>query len=286
MWTAPQKRILAVSDISCIGKCSLTVALPVLSACGHECAVLPTAILSTHTADRFGHYVCRDLSDDLLPIVRHWNALELPFDAIYVGYLTSAAQARLVGGLIDTLRGPDTLLLVDPILGDNGALYRGLSDENIDAIRLLCAGADLITPNLTEAALLLGEPWDTPPEVLSDRLRAVGAKRAVLTGVPFGGDRIGTLSRDYTSGTASSHQAPRAEGMLHGTGDVFASALIGLLLGGMPFHPAAAEATDFTTACIRRTLTAPDRRWYGIRFEPELPELSKRLKAADRSPMA
>lgn len=282
MQTAPQKRILAISDISCVGKCSLTVSLPVLSACGHECTVLPTALLSTHTADRFGAFTCLDLTDELAPIVRHWQSLGLTFDAIYVGYLTSAVQARLVGELIGALRGPDTLLLVDPILGDNGAIYRGLSDDNIDAIRTLCASADLITPNLTEAALLLHQPFDTPPEKLADCLSAVGAKRAVLTGVPFAGDRIGIRSRDYTDATGSLHHTPRAEGMLHGTGDVFASALIGLLLGGMAFHPAAAAAADFTADCIERTLCAPDRRWYGIRFEPELPQLAKRLSAVRR----
>ena len=279
MQTAPQKRILAISDISCVGKCSLTVSLPVLSACGHECAVLPTAILSTHTADRFGAFHCRDLTGELAPIVRHWQSLALSFDAIYVGYLTSADQARLVGSLVDALRGPDTFLLVDPILGDNGALYRGLSDENIDAIRALCTGADLITPNLTEAALLLGAPLDTPPEMLADSLSAVGAKKAVLTGVPFCGDRIGIFSRDYAATASSAYHTPRAEGMLHGTGDVFASALIGLLLGGMPFSAAAAAAADFTADCIERTLCAPDRRWYGIRFEPELPRLAERLSA-------
>jgi len=270
-----QKRVLVISDVSCVGKCSLTVALPVLSTCGHECVILPTALLSTHTAADFGDYFCQDLTDQLPPIVEHWKRLSLHFDAIYVGYLTSAHQARLVATLIGELKSPDTLLIVDPILGDNGQLYRGLGEDNIAAIRALCRGADVITPNLTEAALLTGlGPVTTDPTALAEALAAVGASRAVLTGAHLSPGCIGILCRDYTDHSRTVRSNPHINEMLHGTGDVFASAFVGLYLHGHPFHTAAAAAADFTAACIQRTVNAPDRRWYGIRFEQELKTLT------------
>lgn len=274
-----QKRILVISDISCVGKCSLTAALPILSACGHECVILPTAVLSTHTAADFGAYTCRDLTDELSPIIQHWLRLGLHFDAIFIGYLTSAAQAQLVAAQVAPLRSADTLWIVDPILGDNGQLYRGLSTENIDAIKALCAEADVITPNLTEGALLAGlDPKTVEPETLLCALASLGAARCVLTGAPFPPAHIGIHCRDYTDGSDSSHRDPRIQEMLHGTGDVFASAFVGLYLRGIPFHDAAARAATFTAACIRQTVEAPDRRWYGIRFEPELKTLAESVE--------
>ena len=272
---SPAKTICAMHDLSSVGRSALTAIIPTLSAMGVQTIPAPTAVLSAHTA--FPHPVITDLTDYLRRCTDYWQEMHIRFDCIYTGYMSSPGQEQIAQKLMQN--APNAFRLVDPVLGDDGEMYQGLPETMIPAMRSLCHSADLITPNLTEAALLLGAPLDTPPETLADSLSAVGAKKAVLTGVPFGGDRIGIFSRDYAAAASSAHHTPRAEGMLHGTGDVFASALIGLLLGGMPFPAAAAAAADFTADCIERTLCAPDRRWYGIRFEPELPQLAKRLSA-------
>lgn len=264
-----QKRVLAVSDISCLGKCALTTALPVLSACGHECVLLPTAVLSTHTAADFGDYTCEDLTHRLLPILQHWQRLGITFDAVYIGYLTTSAQAALLEEQLPKLCREDTLWLVDPILGDNGQLYRGLSAENIAALRRLCQRADIITPNLTEAALLTGLSHDDTPSRLLDALSTLTDAQILLTGVPFDGAQIGILSRDKES-VVRSHANPHIDGMLHGTGDLVASALLGTYLCGVPLADAASLAADFVAACIKRQKEFPDGRWYGLPFEQEL----------------
>lgn len=264
-----QKRVLAVSDISCLGKCALTTALPVLSACGHECVLLPTAVLSTHTAADFGDYTCEDLTHRLLPILQHWQRLGITFDAVYIGYLTTSAQAALLEEQLPKLCREDTLWLVDPILGDNGQLYRGLSAENIAALRRLCQRADIITPNLTEAALLTGlHHGDTADDLLA-ALQTLTNAQVLLTGVPFDGEQIGILSRDK-SGAVCAHANPHINAMLHGTGDLVASAALGAYLCGVSLTDAATVAADFVAACIKRQQACPDGRWYGLPFEQEL----------------
>ena len=274
----PYKRILAIQDISCVGQCSLTVALPILSACGLECCILPSAVLSTHTGGDFKGYTFRDLSDDIPDICRHWEAQGIRFDAVYTGYLGSARQASMVEHIMKTLLKPQGLKIVDPAIGDNGRLYTGLDDSLVDAMRHLCRLADVILPNITEACLLTGQEYrETHDEAyissLLGGLDALGAGRAVLTGVSYEKGMIGVMAHEGTSGYYyQHHRVPR---MFHGTGDVYASAFTGAYLQGKSLADSAKIAVDFTLACIENT--TPEH-WYGVCFEPMLPKLIEMLK--------
>ena len=195
-----QKRVLAVHDISGVGKCSLTVALPIISAAGVECSVLPTAVLSTHTGG-FTGFTYRDLTEDIAPIAAHWKSLRLHFDAIYTGFLGSFAQIDLVAAAIRDLSAKDTLVAVDPVMGDNGKLYTVFDASFPPAMKKLCAGADLIMPNLTEATLMLGEEYREGPyektyiKGLLQRLaKAIPTRQIVLTGVYFDDRALGAAT--------------------------------------------------------------------------------------------
>jgi pyridoxine kinase len=272
------QKILVVQDISCVGQCSLTVALPILSACGLECCILPSAVLSTHTGGDFKGYTFRDLSDDIPAICRHWEAQGIRFDAIYTGYLGSARQAEMVEHIMKTLLKPEGLKIVDPAMGDNGRLYAGLDEGLVDAMRHLCRLADVILPNITEACLLTGQEYRESHDEkyitsLLSALDAMGAKRTVLTGVSYGANTLGVLT--HGQGSDHYHQHHRVPRMFHGTGDVYASAFTGAYLQGKSLFEAAGIATDFTLACIENT--TPEH-WYGVRFEPVLPKLIEMLK--------
>ncbi len=278
-----QKRVAAIHDISCFGKCSLTVALPVISAMGVEVSAIPTAVLSTHTGG-FTGYTFRDLTEDILPVVRHWQSLNLHFDAIYTGYLGSFEQIDIVREAFRALKGPDTLIAVDPVMADNGKLYAHFPKDFPEGMRKLCAEADVIVPNLTEAALLLGEPYEEGPydrgtiEGLLKRLSALGPRRVVLTGVWFDDEKLGAASYDRETKETAFSLAPRIEGYYHGTGDVFASVLVGSLLSGLGLPQAVALAVDFTAASIRRTRDAGTDIRFGVNFEAGLPALAQQAK--------
>lgn len=282
---AKQKRALAIHDISCFGKCSLTVALPILSAAGVETSVIPTAVLSTHTGG-FTGYTFRDLTDDIPAIAKHWKSLGLTFDAIYTGYLGSFEQLAIVSQLIDDFRGPDTLVCVDPVMADNGSLYPAFGPDFPRGMERLCRKADIIVPNLTEAALLLGEEYREGPyrkEYIETTLRglsALGPKRVVLTGVWSRSEKLGCASFDASSQEIRFQEADRIEGSYHGTGDVFASALLGSLLNGFTLEQSAQTAADFTAGSIRRTYEAATDVRFGVNFEAGLPEFIRRLGLA------
>lgn len=275
-----QKRALAIHDISCVGKCSLTVALPVLSAAGIETAVLPTSVLSTHTGG-FTGYTFRDLTSDILPIADHWEALGLTFDALYTGYLGSFEQVRLVEGLFARF-GENALILVDPVMADHGALYKGFAPDFPAEMARLCKRADVIVPNLTEAALLLGEPYVEGPytrEYIAGLLRRLGdafGGKIILTGVYFEATRLGAACFDAVTGETGFAFHDVVPGYYHGTGDVFGSALLAGLMGGLSHRDAMQVAVDFTVDSIRLTDPAREPR-YGVRFEAALPGLIKRL---------
>lgn len=280
MTATKQKTALAVHDISCVGKCSLTVALPILSAAGIETSVLPTSVLSTHTGG-FEGYTFHDLTSEIDPITRHWESLGLTFDAIYTGYLGSREQVTLMAALFDRF-GKNALKLVDPVMADNGALYGGFASDFPQAMKTLCAKADVIVPNFTEAALMLGEPYVEGPypkdyiEGLLHRLTAVCPGKIVLTGVFFDDTAVGAASYDPASGQVDYALAPRVPGYFHGTGDVFGSALLASLLAGQPLARSIQIAADFTADSIRKS--DPDReKKYGVRFEAALPGLMKAL---------
>ena len=274
----PYPKILTIQDISCVGQCSLTVALPILSAAGIETCILPSAVLSTHTAG-FSGFTVRDLTEDIPAITAHWLKEKIAFDAIYTGYLGSTEQIAYVQSTFDTLRKPGALRIVDPAMADNGRLYPAFDAAYVEAMKALAFGPDVILPNITEACFLTGmeyrESYDgTYITELLDRLSAAGAKTIVLTGVGYAPDKTGVVVR-YCDLTRYYEHRKIAKGC-HGTGDVYASAFVGALANGFGAYEAAVLAADYTLRCIELTQGDPDH-WYGVKFELALPEFLKML---------
>lgn len=275
------KRIVTVQDISCVGKCSLTVALPIISAMGTEAAVLPTAVLSTHTM--FKGFTFCDLTDEIEPIIAHWKKENMDFDAVYTGYLGSARQIALTKDLISNFKGEDTLVLVDPAMADGGRMYTGFEKSFALEMATLCSVADIIVPNLTEASFMLGEEYVAEgydEEYIKDMLKkltALGCKTAVITGVSFEKDKLGVMSYDSESGEYFSYFRERIPESFHGTGDVFASTFLGALMRERSIGDSLKIATDFTVECIKATLGNPQERKYGVNFEEEIPYLVSRM---------
>lgn len=275
------KRILTIQDISCLGKCSLTIALPTLSAMGLETVILPTALLSTHTM--FKNYTVKDLTDQLLPIARHWESENVRFDAIYTGYLGSAEEIDIVKEIFSMFRAEDTLVFVDPVMGDNGKLYPAFNMDYASLNADLCAAADLIAPNITEACFMTGveyrETYDeTYVTDLLQKLSALGAKVSLLTGVSLSPGKTGVMGYDSRSQTCFRYQNDLVNARYHGTGDLFSSALVGAVLNGATLEAAARIAADYTAHTIRVTLENPEKPWYGVDFERTLPELIRSLR--------
>ena len=270
------KRIASIQDISCLGRCSLTVALPVISAMGVECAIVPTAVLSAHTA--FPGFVSRDLSDQLPAIAAHWQAQHVHFDALYTGYIASRPQVRQVLDFFDTVKSPDTMILVDPAMADHGRLYAGFGPDFPSAMAEVVARADVAMPNLTEACLLTGIPYredidESFARELLQGVAALGAKRVVLTGVSFTPDKLGAMGYDGAEGRYFTCLDRRQRGVYHGTGDIFAATVVGGMMRGLPLEEAASLAVRFTLACIDATERDPHAGWYGGEFEKALPLL-------------
>ena len=282
MTRKPPSRVMAIHDLSGVGKCSLTVALPILSAMGAEVAAMPTAILSTHTGNILG-YTYRDLTDDMLPMARHWRSLGLRFDALYSGWLGSSKQNGIVAGIFDDFSAKGTLRLVDPVMGDHGRLYSTYTPDRVRGMALLCAKADVITPNLTEACFLLGEEYRPGAmslegaRALCGRLTGLGASNVVVTGISTGPDTIGAAALEAGTGAFSLHEMPKVPGAWHGTGDIFSSVLLGGLLHGCPLCEAAGLAVDFTRGCIARTYATGTDPRLGVDFERGLPGLVEAL---------
>lgn len=277
-----QKRVVAIHDISGFGKCSLTVALPIISAAGIETTVLPTAVLSTHTGGIAG-FTYRDLTDDINPIAQHWKSLDLSFDAIYTGFLGSFEQLDLVSGFFDAFKTPDNIILVDPVMADYGKLYTIFTPEFVEGMAKLCSKADIIIPNITEAVFMLGEEYKEGPynreyiENILIKLSGLGPKQVVLTGVYFEDDKLGAATYDKRTGVFGYSFANRIEGFYHGTGDVFGSALLGALLNGFDLLEATDIAVSFTTESIKRTAEAKTDVRFGVNFEESIPNYLKNL---------
>lgn len=265
---------MTIQDISCVGKCSLTVALPIISAAGVETAVLPTAVLSTHTA--FPKFTFRDLTDEIEPIGDTLRELGIDFDAIYTGYLGSFEQLDLVDKFITDFKGKDTFVLIDPVMADNGKLYKGFTEEFAHAMATLCAKADLIVPNITEAAYMLDVPYNPDYDEeyirsLLKQLTTLGCPRAALTGISFSEDKIGVYYYDSTTDTYFKYFNEKLPTSYHGTGDTYASAALGAIMRGIPVQRALAIAVDFTLECMKKTEEDPTHRFYGVNFESALP---------------
>ncbi len=278
-----QKRIAAIHDISGFGKCSLTVALPVLSAAGFEVSVIPTAVLSTHTAVKEG-FTCRDLTCDMLDFAKHWKSIGLTFDAIYSGYLGSAEQIDIVCDIFDMFKTKDTLAVVDPAMADNGKMYALFDRSFADEMKKLCKKADIIVPNMTEAAFLLDREYKEGPytkEYIIDILKSLselGPKRIVLTGVFFDDKSLGAACYDSETDKVDIILKKRFLGMFHGTGDVFASALTAALTKGKSLKTSTKIAVGLTSDSLKRTANGFTDHRYGVDFERSLPKFIKMLK--------
>lgn len=274
------KRIMTIQDISCVGKCSLTVALPILSAAGVEACCLPTAVLSTHTA--FPKFTFRDLTDEIQPISDTLFDLGIDFDAIYTGYLGSFEQLRLVGDFIDRFKSEKTAVFIDPVMADNGKLYPGFSPDFAAEMETLCRKADLILPNLTEASFMLNIPYRENYDEAYIRkvllcLTERGARRAALTGIGFTPDTIGVYLYDAEKKSYYSYFNRKLPVSYHGTGDIFASAALGGYMRGLSVEEALSLAVDFTLECMEKTMKDENSRFYGVNFEEAIPMLVRRL---------
>lgn len=272
------KRILTIQDISCVGQCSLTVALPIISACGIETSVLPSAVLSTHTAG-FSGFTFRDLTDDMPDICAHWEKEGITFDGIYTGYLGSAKQIEYVKNIIQKTRANDCLTFVDPAMADNGKLYPAFDMDFVAEMKKLCADADYLLPNITEAAFLTGVEYRSQydSDYINDlikKLSDLGAKNIVLTGVSYKEGYTGVVV--YENGESKYYEHKQIAGGIHGTGDIYASAFVGALLRGKSAFEAAKIAADYVCECIMESKNDPDHT-YGARFEPVLGKLIQML---------
>lgn len=272
------KKILTIQDISCVGQCSLTVALPILSACGMETCILPSAVLSTHTAG-FSGFTFRDLTDDMPVIQEHWKKENIKFKAIYTGYLGSIKQIGYVRDILKTMGTDDCVRIVDPAMADNGQLYSIFDWDYVEAMKVLCGEADILVPNITEACFLTDEEYkETYDEGyicnLVEKLKALGAKTVVLTGVSYESGKTGVIV--YENGKMEYYKHDKIAKGSHGTGDIYASAFVGALMNDKSVYEAAKIAADYTVKCIINTQGDADH-WYGAKFETALGDLMKML---------
>lgn len=275
------KRILTIQDISCFGKCSLTVALPLLSAMGIETVILPTAVLSTHTM--FQNFTVKDLSDQLAPITDHWKKEGITFDAIYTGYLGTEEEIDTVIDIIRSFRHENTLVFIDPAMADNGKLYPAFDTHYAVKNADLCAIADIAVPNITEASYLTGLPYqETYSEEyvrnMLQALAALGTKTPILTGVSLSEGKTGAMGYDTQKGEYFFYQHQRIPVSFHGTGDIFSSVLAGAFVLGIERTRALQIAADYTEMTIAKTLENPEKPWYGVDFEATIPVLVDMLR--------
>ncbi|HJB31189.1 pyridoxamine kinase [uncultured Oscillibacter sp.] len=268
-------RVAAIHDMSGFGRCSLTVAIPILSAMGVQCCPLPTAFLSTHTGG-FEGFTFLDMTDEMPKVADHWASLGLTFQAIYSGFLGSARQIGIVEDFIRRFRRPDTVVVIDPVMGDYGRVYQTYTAAMCDGMARLAELADVITPNLTEAALLLGQPYDALPageaglRQITERLSLEGRRSVVLTGASLAPGQTGAVCYDARTGRTQVVQTAYIAHEFHGTGDVFASVLTGALVRGSALADAAGQAAEFVRACAQRTAAENLPMREGVDFEPLL----------------
>lgn len=271
-------KVLTIQDISCVGQCSLTVALPIISACGIETCVLPSAVLSTHTSG-FSGYTFRDLTEDMPAIKAHWMKEGITFNAIYTGYLGSTKQIDYVEDIFADTAADGCVKIVDPAMADNGSLYPGFDAEFVDAMKILCGKADYILPNITEACFLTGMEYRTEYDrayidELLEKLTALGCKNVIFTGISYAPGKTGVVI--FENGIYSYYEHEKLPNSCHGTGDVYASAFVGAYVRGKSAFDAAKIAADYTVECIKAT-AEEENHWYGAKFEPVLSKLIQAL---------
>ncbi|MBQ7534254.1 MAG: pyridoxamine kinase [Stomatobaculum sp.] len=279
------KRILTIQDISCVGQCSITVAQPILSACGIETCILPSAVLSNHTGG-FKDFFFRDLTDDIPKIREHWEKEGILFGAVLTGYLGNAAQISMVKDIMNSCLLPGGLRIVDPAMADHGKLYRGFDQAHVTAMGELCKCADILLPNLTEACFLTGTEYmegeveESYVRDLLEKLSDFGARRVILKGISFEEGKLGNAVYDAETDQVRFYFTDRFAKSSHGTGDCFAAAFTGALLQGSSAYNAAVLASDFVVESLMQTADDPDH-WYGVKFEQALPMLVRRLNRAE-----
>ncbi len=271
-------KILTIQDISCVGQCSLTVALPVISACGIETCILPSAVLSTHTGG-FTGFTFRDLTEDMPSINAHWQKEGISFDGIYTGYLGSTKQIDYVKDIISTVKKADAPVIIDPAMADHGKLYVGFDEEFVSAMKKLCGEADYILPNITEACFLTDTPYPEKYDRefidnLLNKLIELGCKNVILTGISYKEGTTGIVV--FENGQYSYYEHVFLPNSCHGTGDIYASAFVGGLLRGKTAFDSASLAADYVVECIKAT-AEEEGHWYGAKFEPVLPYLIDRI---------
>ena len=273
------KKVLTIQDISCVGQCSLTVALPIISACGLETCVLPSAVLSTHTAG-FTGYTFRDLTEDMPSIKEHWVKEGIQFDAIYTGYLGSTKQIDYVADIFEATASENGVKIVDPAMADNGNLYPGFDMAFVEAMKDLCAKADYVIPNITEACFLTGVEYKTVydreyVDLILQKLIALGCKNIIFTGISYEEGKTGVVV--FEEGNYSYYEHEKLTNSCHGTGDIYASAFVGAFMRGKSACEAAKIAADYAVECIKKTAEL-DNHWYGAAFEPVLGKLIAALE--------
>lgn len=274
------KRVLSIQDVSCVGKCSLTVALPIISAMGVETAILPTAVLSTHT--QFKGFTFRDLTEDMLPIADHWKQEKLDFDMIYTGYLGSFEQIDIVSQMFRDFKTDDNIIFVDPAMGDNGKLYTGFTPEFAKTMGKLCGQADVIVPNMTEAAFMLGIPYEEKYDreyvkSVLKKLAELGAKKSVITGAETENGKTGFMGYDSENDTFFEYVHDLLPVSYHGTGDIYSSTAAGALMNGFDLKDSLTIAADYVVDCIKASMADKNVRWYGVNFEEAIPGLLRRI---------
>ncbi len=272
-----QKRLVTIQDLSCFGKCSITVALPVISALGIETVVLPTAVLSTHTGE-FEGYTFHPLHNEFRGICDHWDRLGIEFDAIYVGYIGSNELICAVSDFIDRFKKENTVVFIDPVMADNGKFYSGLDEDYSKNLARLCKKADIISPNMTEAMILSGNnpknyKDSSALEIVAKSLSDI-CENVIITGV-HSEKAISTIAYKRGDDTLFSADKPLYDGVFYGSGDLFASAFIGMYLRGKSLSEATNDASDFVNDCILNTLDEREKYWYGLKFEQSLSRLTK-----------
>lgn len=277
-----QKKIALINDISCLGRCSLTAAMPIISACGFEAVPLPTGVFSAHT--EFEGFVCADLTDKMQPITDHWKQLGTRFDGICTGYIATKEQADIIKRFLIDFKKSDTFCMVDPVMGDNGSFYKRIDEDFVNEMRFFCSMADVIVPNVTEAEMLAGLDCTKPPYSLDRikeillKLTGIGAPKIVITGVESEDGQIGCAVYDNYTKKANMFFTPKTEGRFPGTGDVFTAVLMASMMKGKDFFDSVQIAMGFTCECVEKTAEAQTDRKYGLCFEPQLGKLIQAIK--------
>lgn len=279
-WEKEDKKVLSIQDISCFGSCSTTVALPIIAATGVETAIIPSAILSTHTGG-FKGFTFRDLSEDIPAIARHWQSEGIAFDALYTGYLGDKKQIDMVIGIADTLLKRGGICIIDPVMADHGKLYTGFDSAFVEEMKRLCRHADILLPNLTEACFLSGVAYCEEHDEsyvldILNKLSALVNGHIILKGIHIKAGKLGIAIFDTKKRQLHMHYIDRIDASSHGTGDCFAAAFVGAYMRGRTMEESVAIAANFVSKAIEYTLHDKNH-WYGVKFERAIKDLVESL---------